>query len=1266
MPSQFIPEDIDMVRKGQQLFSGSLLFVDITGFTELSEKLSRQGKAGTEELTDLLNSYFDRLLGIVREHSGVVLGFAGDSVTVRFGDPDVSFSCARDLMLGIRDFRSVSTSQGEFSLGAKIVVANGQWQEFVVGDARKADLVLAGKLVSGIAVREDATSVGEIAVIHGPSSVTAVDYTSPPVPDEAFLVTRGEVPGEHRAVSVMFLDVSRPPGVDPPYSVLQELYLGVLDIVSVRGGVIHSLDSIHRDGCRILVLFGAPVSYGNDSFRSELAGFDMNVLMREFGALETRLGVGLGYVYAGTTGNDWRKQYTVIGDTVNTVARLAASLDPGQWAVAHDLAEATRDLVEFEELPPVRVKGKTEPLERFSPTGIRKARSFRFGFVGREAELASLSGLLGPGGLALVTGDAGSGKTRLLGEFSRRASESGVRVLQGVAVEHGQAYPLFGSMVASLCGMEPLDAPPARRQKLSSYLAGLGVPDLARREVFLGRMLFSLDYPPSRYDDMDPALRRENLLEALRLLVEAQGAPLCLVLEDVHLSRSEELDLLASLARVLLLSGQRITLVVSRRPDDRELVLGEGLEPVPMTLGGLESSAASSLVSEILAGRELSPDVAALVAGKSGGNPFCLVQFILYLVEKELIAEGPSCWEKTPAFRDDALPENVFSMIMARIDRLEEAAKEALRVASVIGMEFTEEVVERVLEREVHSDLDSSTALGLTYLASVAELEFIFSHLLIKDVTYDSILRRRRRKLHGDVGRILEGIAAGSGSDISPVLAYHFGEAREWPEAVRYLMLSGKRAAEEYRNEEAIEDYSGAVSIIVEHLPDMTRELRVCYLGLARLQDTVGDYDNAIASYRKQLEFLDEPLERAVALENIANIHFTRGELDTADSMVEEIEGMLVEGEPGHDALIIRMCNFRAWSYGVQGELDKARAVSEKGLELALKLPLDTPGNLKTLGHTCNTVATVHYAASDYEDALSYYRKALEMAKELKGPREIAVTMGNIGLVYQCMGRLREAVQAIEQQMEVSREMGDRLIMASSHSELASTCKALGEYRRALSHAVSCMEISQALNSTHDLQIALGYISDINIALGDLDEAQEYAERALEMSTGPGYERESRIDYSLLGRLSLLRGDPDSAVEHFHAGIEVCRKIGDREILPQSLRWLAEAELARGNTGAAAEHLEEAMAITTETGSRIIQSEVKIGLGLLRNALGEHEEAVAVLEEALGTFEELELRPWQAEALRALSRVLSAMEGREDEAASRLSRAEELDREMKL
>lgn len=209
MHDPFFPvKDVELIRNGQGVFHGSLLLADISGFTALTELLAEAGKHGTEELTTLLNNYFDRMLTIVEKYHGSVITFSGDSLLVRFNMEEEALKCAGQMLEAMDYFSDMTLLGNKFTLKAKVVVGDGQWNQYIIGDNQQAHILLSGGLIRELALRESKASAD--ALIHFKSSLKASSIPVPPplVKNEAFISTGSKrIFGEHRSVTVDDLSV---------------------------------------------------------------------------------------------------------------------------------------------------------------------------------------------------------------------------------------------------------------------------------------------------------------------------------------------------------------------------------------------------------------------------------------------------------------------------------------------------------------------------------------------------------------------------------------------------------------------------------------------------------------------------------------------------------------------------------------------------------------------------------------------------------------------------------------------------------------------------------------------------------------------------------------------------------------------------------------------------------------------------------------------------------------------------------------------------
>jgi class 3 adenylate cyclase/tetratricopeptide (TPR) repeat protein len=1128
MTDPFASRDLLEIARGTRIFSGALLHADLAGFTGLAERLGSHGRQGTEQLTGVLNSALDAILRPIRDAGGVALYFAGDSVTARLPDSSGASDCAELIHRNLKALGTTRTLEGEVAPRATVNIGVGRWGETVLASGHTSHLLLSGPLVSRLAdlERQSAGPTGTSRVrlfvppvISGPTCAVASDGGQR-TPDASFSAA------EHRTMAALFVRLFGYDAAKPPIQQLQSAYATLSGVAERFGGSLHLVDSVVRDGCRVFLLFGAPRATGRDARNAVLAA---RKIIDELGGIpdmDAAIGLGYGFAYSGVVGNDWRRQYTVIGDSVNTAARLADTASSGSVVVSEDVRRAAVGELAFEELPPVMAKGKAGAVRRFAPSRTAGRDFRRYGFVGRKRELTRLAeALSSPEVLVDLTGEAGIGKTRLLAELAASFEEAGRNVVCFRPEEPRGIDDHLASLLFGLCGIDADSGAEERRSRLARALHCAGGKRLANLQSIPGSILLGLEYPDSPYSDLTPQLRRENLMDCLQALMLDAGDGTVLILDDAHLLTDPEMKELSELVcSVLSASDGRISALFSRRPTGPSPSAASGITVRGMELSDLDHRARRQLMRAPLDGAGLDPEVEAAVMERAQGNPFYLLQMLLYMVEKDLLVREGGTWVPSSTYSADSLPDNVFSMIMARIDRLEKLARECLRIASVIGMEFSTGVVSSLLRGDAGSSLDEAATAGLIYAASIRQLEYVFSHMLIRDVAYGSMMRKRRRELHGRVASLLEDLDAPAA-----VLAYHFELAEEWEKALMNSMAAGKRAVEEYRNTKAMEHFEKAAEL-AGILGDRQEETAAAWKSYASVLDIVGDYDQAMEYYERVTGLVPPGETWAVSMHAIAQIHFIRGDFQTALEVVAATETALEEASAMTSGFRVRFPCFKAWVCGVRGEVEEAMEHARNGLEAALGMTDTHPRRLHSLGYAYNTLATVYWARGEMDVCAEYYGKALALAREMGARREIAVTLGNLGLVYEKQGKFEQAIDVIRQKLATGREIGEKYMVCSSHGELVPCLLRAGRIREARRNCDEYIRISREMVSTHDVLIGLGLRVLLLMSCGRFDEADPNLEELERTAREKGYQREVSTALTYRGWLSLLRGRPEEAI----------------------------------------------------------------------------------------------------------------------------------------
>ena len=590
---------------------GTVVFVDISGFTKLSEGLARHGKVGAEELTATIGTCFVALLDLAVANGGRLLKFGGDALLLYFSGPEHEARGCRAAVEMRRALRTVGrlTVLGQrVSLRMSVGVHSGAFHFFLVGGSHR-ELVVTGPGASTVVTMEGTADAGQIVVSPataaalrpgvvgeavGPGFLlrrapdltgdpfvpfepvdTGVDIvTGIPVALRAALRARHQEP-EHRRVTVAFLhfdgtdELITARGVAEAADQLDEL-IRTVQVAADRNQVTFLATDVDHDGGKVILTAGAPSTLGDDEHRMLLT---LREVMDAGLRLPVRIGVNRGAVFVGEIGPPYRRTFTVMGDAVNLAARLMAKAAPGQLVAAPEVLSRSHTAFATEELEPFLVKGKAKPVRAFLVGEIVGEQvadgDDRVPFVGRVPELAELDrwaadAEAGSGRMVVIVGEAGVGKTRLVDEMRGRLA--GRPQLEVTCQVYDTSTPY---LVVRRLLRELLDLPPtgggsgvveqfldtiARRAPgvlpwapLIAQAVGLSVPDTDETR------------------ELDDEYRRPRLARSVLDLLAAVLPPAGLLcVDDAHLMDEASADLFGHLAAAAPASWW-VTLV-SRRP----------------------------------------------------------------------------------------------------------------------------------------------------------------------------------------------------------------------------------------------------------------------------------------------------------------------------------------------------------------------------------------------------------------------------------------------------------------------------------------------------------------------------------------------------------------------------------------------------------------------------------------------------------------------------------------------------------------------------
>ncbi|MCL4503300.1 MAG: AAA family ATPase [Deltaproteobacteria bacterium] len=647
-----------------------------------------------------------------------------------------------------------------------------------------------------------------------------------------------EIPCERKQVTALFVDLSG-------YTTLSER-LDPEELKDIVGPLIGDMaqvvikyeGSVEKfAGDQIMALFGYPRAHEDDPVRAVRASIEIHRVVGEIShkvqeavgqPLAVHIGINSGLVVTGQADFQHLTQH-IAGDTINVASRLCTLAKAGETLVGQTTFVQANGFFSFEPLEPVRVKGKTKPIQVYRflapqelPKKTHRVFSQRTELIGRREEMAVLAKAVdrlseGSGSFIAICGEAGTGKSRLLEEFKASLDLSTVNWIEGHAYNYTQNfsyYPLINLINREL-GVEESDTPEKVAQKLEARLHELVGP---REDVtpYLGSLL-SLNYPEATR--VSPEFWKSRLHRAVQAILRAQAqkAPTVIVLEDLHWADATFLELLRSIhmqerAPAITLCTYRPPMKVFSREDLK--LLGESYQEI--RLHDLSLADTHRMVKSILKTEAIPEELRGYIQERVGGNPFYLEEMLNSLIESGTLLRRRGQWQLARDIVDSDIPPTIHAVISGRIDRLEGPARNLLQEASVMGRRVTYEILKRVSEHpEV---LDQSLAelerLDLIRPPTQSEQDYYFKHALIQEVVYNSLLKKDRQSIHQRIGLAMEEVFQDRLSEIFETLSFHFKQSEVSQKAVDYLIKAGRKSLEKYAVQESHHYYQEAFEIL--------------------------------------------------------------------------------------------------------------------------------------------------------------------------------------------------------------------------------------------------------------------------------------------------------------------------------------------------------------------------------------------------------------------------------------------------------------------
>jgi adenylate cyclase len=787
---------------------------------------------------------------------------------------------------------------------------------------------------------------------------------------------------ERRLVTVLFADLvgftGRAEQSDPEaVREFQRAYFAAIATEVERfGGTVEKYI-----GDAAMALFGAPQAHDDDAERALRTALSIrDAVARLDGGPEVRIGVNTGEVVGGTSGPQ-AGDYTVSGDAVNVAARLQQMASPNEILVGGTTRRLSAGAFAFAPRQELAIRGRAEPMEVWRlERELPERPTMRDGearLVGRDRELASLESARdeaaeGRGLMVALAGEPGIGKSRLALEIRRRAEANGFASAWTSSRSYASAFPyhLVRQLVPQLI----------ERKQGSSTEDCLRAADVANDDDKVERWAAVLDDVVGEGEASDPHLAELSPSGRQRILVHAIGGllasmsrrqPMLLVLDDLHWADPASLAVVEELLDVL--PALRVVLLATYRSNWSHGWEGRSAYE-QLNLRALRPEDARRMATELAKGaNKLTTEQTDRVLERSAGNPLFLEE--LLHGERAAGADHPR-----------RLPATIHEMLLARLDGLPPSARRTLQLASVMGMEFSEEIVRDLsdLDRSETDDALRTLQRAELVAAGASEHRLAFRHPLIHEVAYGSLLLSTRTTLHGRIGRWLE---EHGGDELVAELARHYRDSDDLAKARQYLPLAGERAQALNANREAYGWFIDAAAAFADE-PLRRAEM----IGAATQQIyLLGEVDDAIRLQNQVIEIFESAGDERAALNArrwLGRFYWLSGNPQEAARQID----MAIDGleRLGPSAELAVAYSFRAQSVMLVPDFEAGAKWARKAIEIA-----EAIGAEAALVHAYNNLGTCLIGKGDAQ-GVDYLQRSIELGLKLRLPDDVGRAYANI------------------------------------------------------------------------------------------------------------------------------------------------------------------------------------------------------------------------------------------------------------------------------
>jgi len=938
------------------------------------------------------------------------------------------------------------------------------------------------------------------------------------------------IPSERSEATIIFIDIKDftklADQLDPEKAteIINNIFAPIVGIIDKHGG---SINKFLGDG--LMAVFGTPFSHEDDPERAARASLEIMKSIEENGkikigniakSLKARIGINTGLCISGEIGSDLRKEFTVIGDTVNLASRLQANAVPGKVLIGEKTFQRIKD--NFITSPPrkLKIKGKKDLVLVYTLKGEEKKISFfeqkknsHSPFMGREKELKNLKEALkksyqSKGEVIEISGELGIGKSRLILELTKDSLAKEFNIFSGncSSWEGSKPYAPLREIFIKIFGIKFDDDFKEIDKKIENKIKEID-SSLLFASSYFSRLLSSKT--KSLEEMMEQSKEESNLfIRVVKKLLFSFSSqkPLLIIIEDVQCIDDASAEFLIQCSKEL--KEYPILLIYSLREllKKREFIVGSKR----IRLLPLKHTESDKLIRLLIKENDIYQLMSEKIISTANGNPLFIEEIVRGIEERRLSADKDRSENYLEMFANFQIPDTVQSIARARIDLLPVGLKVILYQASVLGRYVEIGILQKITNMEEKALLETIKKLQKYEFIAEAEAApqlqryFTFAHSLIQEIVYNSLLFKTRRSLHHKVGAAMEEMYLSKIDSKVEELAYHFQNSDDKEKAVFYLNKAGDKAQSLYAFKNAINYYRDGIKIL--ELTELDKEkmaqLSEIYNKVAFSQSIVGDRKEAEINLTKALKCGRE----------------------TSDKDNESL-------------ILMSMGNL----YGDMGQWDKAIEYFKNSLLVSEEI-----NNLRRNASILKGLGLVYLFKGDTSTGYSYLKESINICKEIKALDVYAMALNNLGIYYDILGRWKKAIEAYKESLSIAKKLKNIIVISNIMNNIGFAYSSLGESKQAIYYLKESVKIANKIGDIYNKGINYTHLGEEYLKKNEFKEVKYYILHAEKIF----YELDDKLGLADIYRLKAkffkkLKKWKDSDM-FFKKAIKTYSKFGDK------------------------------------------------------------------------------------------------------------------------